>query len=49
MARQLLMDVRVAFNGEIVSLNGAGGEVTMIPFAGTVEGPLFRGAVEYFL
>ena len=46
MARQLLMDVHVVFNGEIVSLNGAGGEVTMIPFAGTVEGPLFRGAVE---
>ena len=46
MARQLLMDVHVVFNGEIVSLNGAGGEVTMIPFAGTVEGPLFRGVVE---
>ena len=46
MERQLLLDIHIVFNGETVSVKGAGGEVTMIPFAGAAEGPVFRGVVE---
>ncbi len=41
-----ILDVKVDCTGKNVSLVSEGREVLMIPFTGTVTGPLFEGMVE---
>lgn len=44
--RKLVFDIRIEFNGEILSMKGKNSEVVMIPFKGQVKGELFNGIVE---
>ena len=46
MEKKLILDIKVEFNGQTVSLQGDHCEVVMIPFNGTVKGEIFNGIVE---
>ena len=46
MERKPILEIKIEFNGESVSLRSETGEVLMIPFAGRVDCPLFKGVVE---
>lgn len=46
MGKKLVFDVKVEFNGPVLSMKGESGAVTMIPFQGTVKGEAFSGVVE---
>lgn len=44
--RKLIFDIKIEMSGESLSLETQGGQVTMIPFSGSVRGRLFNGIVE---
>ena len=46
MERTPVFDIKIENNGETVHMETEIGQVVMIPFRGTVKGPLFEGIVE---
>ena len=46
MSRTPVFDIKIDITGETVHLKTENGQVDMIPFRGTVKGPLFEGIVE---
>ena len=46
MERKPVLEIKILFNGKPVHMEGENGSVTMIPFAGEVDCPLFHGIVE---
>ena len=46
MDRKPVLEIKIDFNGKPVHLEGENGSVVMIPFAGSVDCPLFHGIVE---
>jgi hypothetical protein len=46
MERKQILDIKIDMMGEVVRLKSENGEVTMIPFKGSVDSPLFHGIVE---
>lgn len=45
-SRTPVFDIKIDITGETVHLKTENGQVDMIPFRGTVKGPLFEGIVE---
>lgn len=46
MADKLILEIQVEISpGDVSMLRGPAGEVVMIPFGGTAEGPIFKGVV----
>ncbi len=45
MEREPVLKIKIEFNGESVHMKCKAGAVDMIPFTGSVEGPLFYGRV----
>ena len=41
-----VMDLKIEFNGPVLNLKGEIAEVLMIPFKGSVTGPVFQGVIE---
>ena len=46
MEKKPIMDLKIDFNGPVVSLKGEVADVVMIPFKGTVKGEIFNGIIE---
>lgn len=46
MERKPVFNIKIDFNGPTLHLKSENGEVTMIPFKGSVESELFHGIVE---
>ena len=46
MENKPIMDLKIDFNGPVVSLKGEVADVVMIPFKGTVKSEIFNGIIE---
>lgn len=46
MERKPILDIRIEANGPTLHMKCENAEVVMIPFKGTVDGPIFKGIVE---
>ena len=46
MEKKPIMDLKIDFNGQVLTLKGEVADVVMIPFKGTVEGEIFSGIIE---
>lgn len=46
MEKKHIMDLKIDFNGQVLTLKGEVADVVMIPFKGSVEGEIFSGIIE---
>ena len=46
MEKKPVMDLKIDFNGPVLTMKGEVAEVVMIPFKGSVKGDIFNGIIE---
>lgn len=46
MEKKPIMDLKIDFNGPVLTMKGENAEVVMIPFKGTVKSDIFNGLIE---
>ena len=46
MEKKPIMDLKIDFNGPVLTMKGENAEVVMIPFKGTVKSDIFNGIIE---